>query len=152
MPCRARGASHVRGSGPRRGGGRRGASRCRARRARTRVLAVRACYTERVPRLFPFRGLQYDPSVAGPLDRLTAPPYDVISESDQQGLRARSPYNIVHIDLTGGAVGDGAVPGYATAASLLADWSASGVLTAPDAPRYYGYELRHRRRGDPRPP
>ena len=108
---------------------------------------VRACYTERVPRISPFRGLVYDPSVAGPWEQLTAPPYDVISESDQEGLRARSPYNIVHIDLTGGAVGDGAVPGYATAASLLADWSASGVLTAPDAPRYYGYELRYRVRG-----
>ena len=104
---------------------------------------VRACYTERVPRISPFRGLVYDPSVAGPWEQLTAPPYDVISESDQEGLRARSSYNIVHIDLTGGAVGDGAAPGYATAASLLADWSASGVLTAPDAPRYYGYELRY---------
>ena len=108
---------------------------------------VRACYTERVPRISPFRGLVYDPSVAGPWEQLTAPPYDVISESNQEGLRARSPYNIVHIDLTGGAVGDGAAPGYATAASLLADWSASGVLTAPDAPRYYGYELRYRVRG-----
>ena len=104
--------------------------------------AVRACYTGRVPRLFPFRGLQYDPSVAGPLDRLTAPPYDVISESDQEGLRARSPYNIVHVDRTEAAGNDGA-SGYAIAGSLLADWRASGVLRPADVPSYYGYELRY---------
>jgi len=95
-----------------------------------------------VPRLFPFRGLQYDPSVAGPLDRLTAPPYDVISESDQEGLRARSPYNIVHVDRTEAAGNDGA-SGYAIAGSLLADWRASGVLRPADVPSYYGYELRY---------
>ena len=104
---------------------------------------VRACYTERVPRISPFRGLVYDPSVAGPWEQLTAPPYDVISESDQEGLRARSPYNIVHVDLTGGDGGDGAASAYATAASVLADWRGRGVLTAPDAPRYYGYELHY---------
>jgi uncharacterized protein (DUF1015 family) len=106
------------------------------------VPAVRACYTGQVPRLFPFRGLQYDPSVAGPLDRLTAPPYDVISESDQEGLRARSPYNIVHVDRTEGAGNDGA-SSYAIAGSLLADWRASGVLRPSDVPSYYGYELRY---------
>ena len=95
-----------------------------------------------MPRLFPFRGLQYDPSVAGPLDRLTAPPYDVISESDQEGLRARSPYNIVHVDRTDAAGNDGA-SGYAIAGSLLADWRASGVLRPADVPSYYGYELRY---------
>jgi uncharacterized protein (DUF1015 family) len=96
-----------------------------------------------VPRLFPFRGLQYDPSVAGPLDRLTAPPYDVISESDQEGLQARSRYNIVHVDRTDAAGGDGA-SAYATAGSLLADWRATGVLRMSGFPTYYGYELRYR--------
>ncbi|HEY6651212.1 MAG TPA: DUF1015 domain-containing protein, partial [Actinomycetota bacterium] len=80
--------------------------------------------------------------MAGPLDRLTAPPYDVISESDQEGLRARSPYNIVHVDRTEAAGNDGA-SGYAIAGSLLADWRASGVLRPSDVPSYYGYELRY---------
>ena len=85
----------------------------------------------------------YDPSVAGPWEQLTAPLYDVISESDQEGLRARSLYNIVHVDLTEGAGDDGSAGRYARAASLLADWRASGVLTTPDVPRYYAYELRY---------
>ncbi|MDP9302478.1 MAG: DUF1015 domain-containing protein [Actinomycetota bacterium] len=96
-----------------------------------------------MPRIFPFRGLLYDPSVAGPWEQLTAPPYDVISESDQEGLRARSPYNIVHVDQTEGTDDDGSSGSYAKAASLLAGWRASGVLTAPEAPCYYGYELRY---------
>jgi uncharacterized protein (DUF1015 family) len=85
----------------------------------------------------------YDPSVAGPWEQLTSPPYDVISDSDQEGLRARSPYNIVHLDLTESAGHDGSAPGYARAASLLAEWRGSGVLRAPEAPSYYGYELRY---------
>ena len=103
---------------------------------------VRACYTGRVPRLSPFRGLLYDPSVAGPLDHLTSPPYDVISEPDREGLRSRSPYNIVRVDLMEGARHDGSDGRYATAASLLSDWRASGALVASDGPRYYVYEFR----------
>ena len=33
-----------------------------------------------VPTVRPFRALRYDPAVAGPLDDLVAPPYDVISD------------------------------------------------------------------------
>ncbi len=96
-----------------------------------------------MPRISPFRGLVYDPSVAGPLDQLTAPPYDVISESDQEGLRARSPYNVVRIDLMDGPSGGGSSGRYSRAAALLAAWRASGVLTVARAPHYYGYELRY---------
>ena len=96
-----------------------------------------------MPRISPFRGLVYDPSVAGPLDQLTAPPYDVISESDQEGLRALSPYNIVRVDLMEGRNDGGSAGRYSRAASLLADWRTSGVLTTTPAPHYYGYELRY---------
>ena len=89
----------------------------------------------------PFRGLRFDPAVAGPLDLVTAPPYDVISGSSREGLRARSPYNIVHVDL--GA--DGAAEPdarYERAATLLRDWQAADALTLSGSPMYYGYELR----------
>src|SRR5947207_9262109 len=102
MPCRARGASHARGSGPLHAGGRRGASRCRASTARTPVPVVRACYTGRVPRLSPFLGLLYDPSVSGPLDHLTSPPYVVISELDREGHLSSTLYNIERVTCTAG--------------------------------------------------
>src|SRR4029453_18758658 len=121
MPCRAPGASPGRGSEPPRGDGPPRASRDRARTGRTQSPNGRACYTGRVPRVAPFRGLRFDPAVAGPLDLVTAPPYDVISGSSRERLRAASPYNIVHVDLGD----DGAVEPdarYERAATLLREW------------------------------
>jgi uncharacterized protein (DUF1015 family) len=89
----------------------------------------------------PFRGLRFDPAVAGPLELVTAPPYDVISGPNRDGLRARSPYNIVHVDLGD----DGAAAPearYERAATLLREWRASDALILSETPTYYGYELR----------
>jgi uncharacterized protein (DUF1015 family) len=47
----------------------------------------------------PFRALRYDEDVAGPLDTLVAPPFDVISEEERQAYLRRSPYNVVHLTL-----------------------------------------------------
>ena len=49
--------------------------------------------------LQPLRTLRYDTSVAGPLEDLIAPPYDVIDDAMRAELAARSPYNVVEIDL-----------------------------------------------------
>ncbi len=89
----------------------------------------------------PFRGLRFDPAVAGPLDLVTAPPYDVISGPNRDGLRARSRYNIVRVDLGD----DGAAPPearYERAATLLRDWRAAEALILSETPTYFGYELR----------
>jgi uncharacterized protein (DUF1015 family) len=47
----------------------------------------------------PLRALHYDLDVTGPLDAVAAPPYDVIDPEQRAALAARSPYNVVHIDL-----------------------------------------------------
>ena len=47
----------------------------------------------------PFRALRYDEAVAGPLETLVAPPYDVISEEQREELRSRSPHNVVRLTL-----------------------------------------------------
>jgi uncharacterized protein (DUF1015 family) len=47
----------------------------------------------------PFRAERYDESRAGPLERLVAPPYDVISPEQREEYLARSPYNVVHLTL-----------------------------------------------------
>jgi uncharacterized protein (DUF1015 family) len=47
----------------------------------------------------PFRALRYDVERAGPLEHLVAPPYDVISPAEREELRARSPFNVVHLTL-----------------------------------------------------
>jgi len=67
----------------------------------------------------PFRALRYDEAVAGPLETLVAPPYDVISDEQREELQARSPYNVVHLTLPDSEE---------DAARDLEDWRSSGVL------------------------
>ncbi len=71
----------------------------------------------------PFRALRYDTKVAGPLDELVAPPYDVISDEQRRDYLARSPYNVVHLTLPDSEE---------QAAGDFAAWRDSGVLAAAD--------------------
>ncbi|MGZ4397827.1 MAG: DUF1015 family protein [Gaiellaceae bacterium] len=48
----------------------------------------------------PFSALLYDTAVAGPLERLVAPPYDVLSAEQRDRYRALSPYNVVNLTLS----------------------------------------------------
>jgi uncharacterized protein (DUF1015 family) len=72
----------------------------------------------------PLRTLRYEPAVAGPLEDLIAPPYDVIDDELRAELLARSPFNVVEIDLPRAVAGDP----YDHAAATLADWRDRGVL------------------------
>jgi uncharacterized protein (DUF1015 family) len=67
----------------------------------------------------PFRALRYGAAADGPLERLVAPPYDVISPDQRQELAGRSPHNVVRLTLP---------ESEDEAARLLADWQAGGVL------------------------
>jgi len=75
----------------------------------------------------PLRGLHYDVEKTGGLQAVIAPPYDVIDAEQRARLEARSPYNVVRIDLPQ-ADGDR----YAHAAELLSQWRASGVVVADE--------------------
>lgn len=84
--------------------------------------------------ILPFRGIRYDPAAAGAsLDQLAAPPYDVISPSEQDALYAKHPANIVRLIL--GREDDK----YAQAARLFREWLASGTLQAEETPSMYVY-------------
>ena len=95
-----------------------------------------------MPRLQPFRGLVFDADVVGPLDRVTAPPYDVISDGGRLEHLRSSPFSVVHVDLAEGSE-DPADPEnrYARAAYLLSDWERSGALRRAETPTYYAYEM-----------
>src|SRR4051794_39674648 len=71
----------------------------------------------------PFRALHYDLGAVGGLQPVAAPPYDVIDEDQRAALIARSPHNVVAIDLPR-AAGDT----YAHAAELFSAWQREGVL------------------------
>jgi uncharacterized protein (DUF1015 family) len=70
--------------------------------------------------------------VAGPLEDLIAPPYDVIDAELRDDLLARSPHNVVEIDLPEPRPGDR--DRYAHAAAALGDWLERGVLVREDEP------------------
>src|SRR4051812_48281110 len=80
----------------------------------------------------PLRALHYDPAVAGALDAVVAPPYDVIDPEQRAQLADRSPYNVVRIDLPE-ADEPGGDP-YAAAAGLLERWQADGAVVRDDEP------------------
>jgi len=79
----------------------------------------------RVADIQPLRTLRYDTAVAGPLDDLIAPPYDVIDDAMRAELASRSDHNVVELDLP---------ESYDAAAERLAEWRDAGVLTQEDEP------------------
>jgi uncharacterized protein (DUF1015 family) len=79
----------------------------------------------------PLRALRYEPAVAGALQDVIAPPYDVIDAEQRAALVARSPYNVVRVDLPEDP-GGGDV--YAHAAQLLEQWQADGAVVRDDEP------------------
>jgi uncharacterized protein (DUF1015 family) len=80
----------------------------------------------------PLRALHYDPARAGSLQAVIAPPYDVIDPEQRAALAARSPYNVVAIDLP--EAGERAGDPYAHAAELLERWQADGAVVRDDEP------------------
>ncbi|MCU1391399.1 MAG: hypothetical protein JWL72_4737 [Ilumatobacteraceae bacterium] len=94
-----------------------------------------------VPRFEPFPALRYSPAES--LDRVAAPPYDVLSDSDVDDLRALDPHNIVVLDVPrdaqGLAEGDDR---YELAAQTMQTWISDGVLVADPAPTFTLYRMR----------
>ncbi len=84
-----------------------------------------------MPRVEPFKALYYDQAVAGSLQHLAAPPYDVIDPEQRAELQSRSPHNVVAIDLPEDPEGGDR---YAHAAKLLDAWRAEGAVVEDDEP------------------
>jgi uncharacterized protein (DUF1015 family) len=82
-------------------------------------------------RVEPLHALHYDPAVAGPLQALAAPPYDVIDPEQRAELQSRSPHNVVAIDLPEDPEGG---DDYEHAAALLDAWRAEGAVVRDDEP------------------
>lgn len=99
-------------------------------------------------RFEPFAALRYSRSATAPdpdddgvllLDRVIAPPYDVLSAADVAELEARHPHNIVHVDVPGPLDDPGR---YEAAGRRFRSWIASGVLVADDQPTFTRYEMK----------
>ncbi len=100
-----------------------------------------------VPTLRPFRALRIDPSRAGDLGAVVAPPYDVIDEALRRRLMGRHPANVVRLDLPVEEQGDQPDDRYRRAARTLAAWRSDGTLRKDPHPSIYVYEQTYRRPG-----
>jgi uncharacterized protein (DUF1015 family) len=93
-----------------------------------------------VPEFQPFSGLRYSRARVRSLDDVVCPPYDVISEAERQVLEARSPYNVVRLELPHDD-GDPNVDRYRKAQLLLDGWRDGGLLRRDPEPALYGYRM-----------
>src|SRR5690348_1212206 len=82
----------------------------------------------------PLRALHYDLEQTGGLQEVIAQPYDVISSEGRTELEARSPYNVVRIDLPLGE------DPYELAAEQLATWRKQGVIVRDEQPALWALE------------
>ncbi len=85
----------------------------------------------------PLRTLRYEPAVVGPLDRVVAPPYDVIDAEERAELMARSPYNVVAVDLPQREGSD--ADEYETAGNIFARWRREGALVREEEPALWAH-------------
>jgi uncharacterized protein (DUF1015 family) len=87
--------------------------------------------------MLPLQAVHYDLGRVGALADVVAPPYDVIDERQRAELAARSPHNVVELDLPRDPGGGDP---YEHAAELLQRWSDEGVLVRDDAPTIWALE------------
>ncbi len=82
--------------------------------------------------VLPFPALHYNLRSVESLAAVTAPPYDVIDAAGRADLVARSPFNVVELDLP-----EPTGPGsdrYEDAAEILEEWVLNGILTQDREP------------------
>ena len=84
-----------------------------------------------MPKVFPFRAIQYSRAAAGTTDvsALVAPPYDVLDGAGKAALLARSVKNIVAADLPHIPAKElGPPEAYGAAAKLFRSWLSDGTM------------------------
>jgi uncharacterized protein (DUF1015 family) len=82
----------------------------------------------------PLRALHYDQSVVGALADVVAPPYDVIDDDQRAALIARSPFNVVAVDLPRGEPDP-----YAAAQELFESWQLQGAVVRDSEPAVWAH-------------
>src|ERR1700679_3616690 len=91
-----------------------------------------------MPRFAPFTGLRYDRSV--PLDKVIAPPYDVVGPDERAVLAARHRANAIHVELPVQDTRTG-LDKYRSAAQIFSTWRQDGVLAPEAGAVFYAYRM-----------
>ena len=82
-----------------------------------------------------FKGLRYNTDIAGDLNSLVCPPYDIISDAQREEFINENVHNIIRLEKP---VGENC---YDAAAEELDKWLNSGVLVRDDKSCIYVYEM-----------
>lgn len=96
----------------------------------------------------PFAGIRYNELIAGGLDRVVSPPYDIISPDDRIYYHQLSPYNFVRLILGEETPADTDSDNrFTRARRYLEDWLTKGVLKRDERPAVYVYQQEFERDG-----
>ncbi|MHB9038647.1 MAG: DUF1015 domain-containing protein [Armatimonadota bacterium] len=96
----------------------------------------------------PFRGIRYNKTAVGDLDKVTSPPYDVISPEEKQRYLELHPNNFVRLIL--GDESDAETDSdnrFTRAKTYLDEWINSGVLARDEEPSVYIYKQEFEQNG-----
>ncbi|MGD8983826.1 MAG: DUF1015 domain-containing protein [Desulfobacteraceae bacterium] len=86
----------------------------------------------------PFKGLTYNFERLDDISNLTAPPYDVISEEEQEGYYQTDPYNVIRLTLGKKKTGDTDWDNrYTRSADVYRRWESEEILVRTDTPAIY---------------
>ncbi len=92
------------------------------------------------PVILPFQALRYNAQKISALTDVIAPPYDVISPTQQEALYNKNPYNIVRLDLRRGTDFSGTQDHYEQVGQDFQGWIQQEILKRDTIPAIYLYE------------
>ncbi len=88
--------------------------------------------------IFPFRGIRYNIDKIGDLAKVATPPYDVISEEEQDMYYERHPNNVIRLDKGKPSANDDDWDNpYTRAAEYYKNWLSEGILVKDESPCFY---------------
>ncbi len=86
----------------------------------------------------PFKGLTYNYHIRQDFENIVAPPYDVISDNEQEAYYQADPYNVIRLILGKKKIGDSDWDNrYTRATDIFKRWESAGVLFGVDQPSMY---------------
>lgn len=92
-------------------------------------------------KVIPFKGLRYNTEKFTDLEKVTAPPYDIISPKEQQEIYNKDESNIIRVDFGVSFESDtDSNNKYTRAAEYLDKWIEEKKLVFEDKPAFYIYE------------
>ncbi len=88
--------------------------------------------------ILPFHGIRYNPEKINDLSEVVTPPYDVISEEEQENYYRRHAFNVIRLDKPKAAQKDTDTDSpYSRAAADFNEWLNQGVLIRDKTPGFY---------------